>query len=64
MSIKFLYGLIAILAGVVCYSIAKRRGLEHPSLWFVAGVAFHVFAIAAVMYFAKYFNVKKKGVVS
>ena len=61
---KFAYVVIAILAGAICYYIAKKRGLANPGLWFVGGVLFHVFAVGAVMFIAKHFNSRKKGMSS
>jgi len=58
---KLLYASLAILAGVICYIIARKRGITNPDLWFVAGILFNVFAIGAVMYVAKYFTRVKKG---
>lgn len=58
---KFAYVIVAILAGIVCYLIAKKRGIPNPSFWFVGGVLLHIFAVGAVMFTAKYFNSRKKG---
>lgn len=58
---KLAYVVIAILMGTLCYAIAKKRGLANPGLWFFGGVLFHVFAVGAVMFTAKYFNLRKKG---
>ena len=61
MLFKFAYVVVAILAGTICYFIAKKRGVPHPSLWFVGGVLFHVFAVGAVMLVAKLLKSKKNG---
>ncbi len=57
---KLLFLALAITAGFVCFGVAKKEGLRYPGLWFIAGIFFHVFAIAAVLYIQKYIA-RRKG---
>lgn len=61
---KFIYIGLMIVSGLVCYLMARKRQLSQPWLWFLLGVAIHVFAIAIVSKMAKHVSSQKKGVTS
>ena len=60
MMYKSAYVIFVILAGIISYFIAKKRGMPHPGLWFIGGVIFNVFAVGAVIFIAKHFKSKKE----
>jgi len=48
----------ALITGVVCYFIAKRKGRD-ATLWFIAGAIFSIFGIIIL---AKLKNLKERKV--
>jgi hypothetical protein len=61
MLLKFGYAITALLAGIVCYFVAKKRGFSNPIIWLAAGTIFHLVAVVVVICIAKFIDERKKG---
>jgi hypothetical protein len=44
--------ILAIVSGIVCYFIAKKKGRD-PALWFAAGIIFNILAWAVLSWIMK-----------
>jgi len=54
------YFVLLFISAFVCYKTAKKHNLSQPWLWTLGGATLHVFAVAVVLFAARYVSEKKR----